>query len=284
MAMTKKQLELLGYRQTRNDAGNDFMRAITFNLLGNLSERNNFIHEHVAEYKNEGKPFDKAFSILAGFYICSLVSCWETFFRDLFIFTCNYDEQIKAKLQAELQGEPPTELTIGEYFAAKYNFQNLEQTRKALDKIHGRETSVISDYFPVEVFEGVIMHEYTILFHWISKGILKEKIDEVLNMAFNIRHRVTHDANFRVEVIPMEMATIESLFQLLPQFLVANLSIRYNQKRVVFNTAGQYVRWTDDPLPEEMPYAFNTKDFMAQNWQVVEPMPESTMRNNSNLA
>ncbi|GAA3971425.1 hypothetical protein GCM10022246_24870 [Pedobacter ginsengiterrae] len=197
MLQQKKQAELLEYRNSRKNSDNDFMATITFNLLENLSKRNNFIHKQIAHYKELDKQFDQDFGISAGFYICSLITCWETFFRDLFIFICDFDPSINQILRKEIDGESLGKLTVGEYFAAKYNFQNLEQMRKALDKIYRRQTASISDYFPTEIFQNVAMTRPSIIFFWISERRLQEKIEDVLATAFNIRHRLTHDANFK---------------------------------------------------------------------------------------
>ena len=50
--ITKKLLEIKKYRETRNPYNeNDFMLAITSNLLNNLGDRNNFIHKELDYYK-----------------------------------------------------------------------------------------------------------------------------------------------------------------------------------------------------------------------------------------
>ncbi|GAA3971434.1 hypothetical protein GCM10022246_24880 [Pedobacter ginsengiterrae] len=44
------------------------------------------------------------------------------------------------------------------------------------------------------------------------------------------------------------------------------------------------LRFTDNPLAEEMPYAFNTKDFMAEDWQVVSKVDHVKLVENLNKA
>ncbi|WP_348811414.1 hypothetical protein [Flavobacterium maritimum] len=269
--VTSKLIEIKEYRETRNEnLDNDFMLTITSNLLNNLSHRNNFIHSQLLRYKSEKKELDKNLRVATGLYICSLITCWETFFRDLFIFISNHDSSINQRLATEHNSEIPLSLTIGEFYARKYNFQNLHQTREAFDYILQKETAELSEYFSNEVFNGLIFVEYAMIFKWIHEGNLKTKIDETLHSAFKIRHRVTHDANYLIEFDPVLLSEIECVFQMIPQFFISHFAKKYSQKRVMFNKVGKYVRITDNPIEDEVPYIFNVKDFMANNWQVVE--------------
>lgn len=269
--ITNKLIEIKEYRETRNDnLDNEFMVTITSNLLNNLSDRNNFIHNQLKQYKSEKKELDKNLKIATGLYVSSLVTCWETFFRDLFIFIANHDNSINQRLTAEHNSPIPLDLTIGEFQARKYNFQNLTQTREAFDYILQRKTTELSDYFSNEVFNGLLFVEYAMIFKWIHEGVLKTKIDGTLHSAFKIRHRLTHDANYLIDFDSVLLSEIECVFQMIPQFFISHFAIKYSQKRVVFNKVGKYIRITDSPTDDEIPYIFNVKDFMANNWQIVE--------------
>lgn len=269
--VTNKLIEIKEYRETRNDnLDNDFMVTITSNLLNNLGDRINFIHNQLEQYKSEKKELDKDLRVATGLYVCSLITCWETFFRDLFVFIANYDSSIKERLTAEHNSEIPLDLTIGEYQARKYNFQNLIQTREAFDYIFQRKSEELSDYFSNEVFNGLLFIEYAMIFKWIHEGNLKTKIDETLHSAFKIRHRVTHDANYLINFDPVLLSEIECVFQMIPQFFISHFAMKYSQKRIVFNKVGEYIRITDNPTEDEIPYIFNIKDFMANDWAVVE--------------
>ncbi len=268
--ITNKLKAIEEYRETRNvSLDNDFMLAITSNLLNNLSVRNNFIHLLLRSYKKQDKKVDSTLKIATGLYICSLITCWETFFRDLFIFISNHDDKIKRRLSIEISGTIPLELTIGEYLARKYNFQNLNQTHEAFDYIFQNKTKELTEYFTNDIFNDAIYIENAIIFKWICEGVFKEKVDIILQTAFEIRHRITHDANYIIDFNSKLLSEIECVFQMVPQFFISNIAAKYSQKRVVFNIKEHYLRITDNPNEHEKPYAFNVKDFMADDYKII---------------
>ena len=268
--ITKKIIQIKDFRGTRNPENNDdFMLTITSNLLNNLGDRNNFIHKQLELYKSNKLSIDNNLKIATGLYICSLVTCWETFFRDLFIFLCDTDEDIKKQLEQNLKVDIPLDLTIGEFMSRKYNFQNLNQTREAFDYIFKRETIELSDYFTEEVFQGVANKDYAQIFVWIHNGIFKEKVNNALTIGFEIRHKVTHDANFLIDFNSELLSEIENVFQIIPQFFISSFAEKYSQKRLVFNIKEKYIRITDKPTEFEKNYAFNVKDFMAEDYEIV---------------
>jgi len=269
--ITKKILEIKDYRETRNpDNSDDFMLTISMNLVSNLGDRNNFIHKELDYYKANKRKIDKNLKIVTGLYVCSLITCWETFFRDLFIFLCNSDNEINNLLKDSQEDELPLDLTIGEFVARKYNFQNLKQTKDAFDFIFQRETSTLTDYFTNEVFEGILHKDYALIFQWIHKGVFKENVDRVLEKGFEIRHKVTHDANYLIDFDSKLLSEIECVFQIIPQFFISSFAVKYLQKRLVFNLKEKYIRITDNPTEDEKNYAFNVKDFMADDYEIVE--------------
>lgn len=267
----KKLNEIKEYRNTRKirmdyDFDNSFMTNITINLLLNISERSSFIHSLL----DTNKKIDSSLQIAIGLYICSLVTCWETFFRDLFIFISNNDTEIKKKLQSELTEIIPLELTIGEFYARKYNFQNLNNTREAFDYIFQKRTKSIVDYFTKNIFNEVICTHRPLIFKWILDGIYQEKINDVLQTAFTIRHKVTHDANYMISFDSVLFSEIECVFQMIPQFFISNIATKYSQKRLVFDVKKRHIRLTDTPSQFEKPYVFCLEDLLSDGYEVVK--------------
>lgn len=269
--ITKKILEIKEYRETRNlEKSNDFMLTVLINLLKNICDRNNFIHKELQVYKQNKKKIDKNLKILIGLYVCSLVTCWETFFRDIFIYLCDVDPKINSNLRRSIKDEIPTDLTLGEFMAANYNFQNLNQTKVAFDYILQKKTETISDYFSSAIFDGVFHKDYSLILKWIKDGSLKNKVDSVLKNGFEIRHKVTHDANYLINCNGKLLSEIECVFQIVPQFFISYFATKYSQKRMVFNLREGYVRITDNPTEDEKTYAFNANDFMADDYILVK--------------
>jgi len=270
--ISKRISELQEYQDTRKCPSNDeFLITITCNLLTNLALRNNFIHSGLRSYKSQRKEIDDNLRILSGLYVCSLVTCWETFFRDLFVFLCNNDKQIEKYLMSLKQNEIiPQGITLGEFYTTKYNFQNLEELRLAFDGIFHKNTQSISDYFSDDIFHGVIASGHARIYKWIHDGVLNSRIETTLHKAFRIRHRVTHDANYLVDIDSELFSDIECVFQMVPQFFISHIAGKYVQKRVVFNVDKNGFRITDSPENNEVPYAFTIDDFMATDYEVVD--------------
>ncbi|MBW2185876.1 MAG: hypothetical protein JRG71_05580 [Deltaproteobacteria bacterium] len=264
--ITRKIKEIHAYRGTRKieDYDDNFMVSITINLVTNICNRSNFIHKELDLYKEQKKKADTDLRIACGLYICSLVTCWETFFRDLYIFLCDNDESISEMLKNDIRESIPLGLTLGEYSSRKFNFQNLNQTKESFDYIFQRKTEKLTDYFDQDLFQGVISERYALLFKWIQEGNLKESIDGVLEKGFNIRHRVTHDANYLMKFDAELFAEIECVFQTVPQFLASNLAAKYSQKRIVFNLKERCMRMTDDPTSDEGSFVFSIEDFQSK--------------------
>lgn len=269
--ITNKIRQIESYRRTRSgEIGEDFLLTVTMDLLKQLSLRNNFIHKILKEYKTNKKSVDDNLRIATGLYISSLITCWETFFREVFIFLVNTDTEIKERLIKNAPDELPLNISLGEYSARKYNFQNLNQTHEAFDYIFDKETSKLSDYFTDEILKDVIITSFPFILEWINKSKFNRKVDEILTNTFDIRHNTTHDSNYLVPFDSIKLMEIECVFQVIPQFFIAKIAKDYCQKRIVFNTINSSVRFTNEPTPDEFSYAFTAKDFMASDFEILE--------------
>ena len=271
MAKYEKRIkELKEYRLTRGaKQEDDFFDTLMHNLLLNLSKRNNKIHGQLKAYKAAGKPADDDLRIDIGNYICGLVTCWETFFMEMFIFLCNNDRVIKAIFEQKHDGEDLQGLTIGEYAAIQYSFQNLERTRQAFDLAFGKTTTKFTEHLDVNLFSNMAFTSQLRLMSWVSDPAYLTLINVALETAFETRHKFTHDANYTINLETEMLANIEEIFQILPQLFMHNIAIRYNLSRTVFHTVHFYLRKTDQPEDAEKSYIFSAAEFMARNWQVI---------------
>ncbi|MFR7936177.1 MAG: hypothetical protein ACLU4S_12420, partial [Clostridium perfringens] len=75
------------------------------------------MHEHLKEHKENTEHI----KILAGLYLSSLLSCWETFFRDVVAFIIEIDVKFISKVEDCFTIFPQL---ISVWVAKKYN-QNL---------------------------------------------------------------------------------------------------------------------------------------------------------------
>ncbi|MBE7689072.1 hypothetical protein [Tenacibaculum finnmarkense] len=269
--ITNKIRQIESFRRTRSgEIGDDFLLNITMDLLKQLSLRNNFIHKILKEYKLTESSVDDNLRIATGLYISSLITCWETFFRDIYIFLVNTDTVINEKIKKKAPEKLPLDISLGEYSARKYNFQNLNHTREAFDYIFEKETSKLSDYFTDEDLKNIIITDFPFILEWISKSKLHRKIDDILNNAFDIRHKTIHDSNYLIPFDSEKLIEIECIFQVIPQFFISKIAKNYGQKRIVFNTINSSVRFTDKPTEDEFSYAFTAEDFMANDFEILE--------------
>lgn len=267
----KKVKELKEYRLTRGgDLDTNFFNTLNSNLLNNLSKRNNRIHQRLKSYKASSKPFDEDLRADVGHYICDLVTCWESFFRDIFIFLCDHDPQIKTVFGTKHHGEDLQGLTIGEYAAIRYNFQNLEVTRQAFDMAFGKTTTKFTQHLHERLFFDIVFTTPSRVMQWVTNTAYHGIVDQTLTQAFEIRHKLTHDANYSLKFDKELLADIEEVFQILPQVFMQDIASRYSMNRTVFHTKKMHFRLTDKPEINEKPYIFSAAEFMAIDWQIVE--------------
>ena len=88
----KLKKELLSLRNSRNS-----IDGFTFNFLQNFYEHCILIHS-IIKLKVEKVVFNVAYRQ----YLVFLVSCWETFFRDLFVYIYSEDQSSLKKLVDKL--------------------------------------------------------------------------------------------------------------------------------------------------------------------------------------
>lgn len=111
------------------------------------------------------------------------------------------------------------DISVSEYMSKQFNFQDLAQTCEAFNFLFDRTEEQITDYFDdaINTIGAFQCSRPNYILHWLQQGniaLVKKEIFDTLEEAFNIRHKVIHDGNFYMEVIPEQMARIESCFMI----------------------------------------------------------------------
>ncbi|NRT72063.1 hypothetical protein [Clostridium beijerinckii] len=239
------------------------------NFIKNIYLRHEFINTLLNDYKTKQLENKETLKIGAGLYINSLVTCWETFFRDIFIFVGEVDTQVQQKINnfileknISIQDLEKANLSISEFMSKQFNFQDLNETCVAFNFLFEKDKKSIIEYIEEFIISDTIFSHMNYVLYWLQqKENIVDKIFETLNSAFEVRHKVIHDANFKLEIRPEFMSSVEDCFIIIPQFVAIWLSEKYNQKISVYNTENNYIRLTNELRSKELPYIFSKQNF-----------------------
>lgn len=241
--------ELINLRDSRKSI-DDFL----FSHQTNFYENCRIMHSFVANDSDNRELLAIAYRQ----YYVFLVSSWETFFRDLFVYVYTLDEKL---LDCLLKNMTPKihkfdddDIELPELLSKSFNFQNLNDLEDAFDKLWGSnflKNICSTDIGPCgingQVSNGLIMNN--IIDDW----------HDIVIKTFSIRHKVVHDANFRPEVNIKFIQKAEAVFLLIPQVATHFVAEKFSLKRFVLSNGKHSV-----------PYIFTVSEILANDWQVVE--------------
>ncbi|MDD4950582.1 HEPN domain-containing protein [Sulfuricurvum sp.] len=245
---TKLVEELISLRNSRKSA-DDF----NFNFLINFYEISKLMNSHLKKSESSSEELKL---IAHRQYFVFLVSCWETFFRDFFIYIHSKDEESISSLMKKMNIYDDSislkNITLPELLSKSFNFQNIMDIESAFNTLWG------SDFFNyvcnTETGYCGIGGEITKSF---SINNLFSDWDNVIKTTFDIRHKVIHDANFRPEFDALFIQKAESLFLIVPQLVTYFLIVRFDLEHVYLSHNGVTV-----------PSIFTIHDILGQ-WQEV---------------
>ena len=247
---SKMLQELSTLRESRN-----FIKILNYNFLMNFYENCRIIHYFPAQ-GIESKDFVR---IAYRHYLVSLVSCWETFFRDMFVCTHELDEEFIDKIIKNFNLNRTdiehADFKLSETLSTCFNFQNIKEIESAYRIMWG------SDFFNFLCTEktnvigmcGKFTRDFSVcgLFHdW----------REVIDKTFKERHRIVHDANYRPVLNVKYIQHAEALFLLIPQLVAYFVIKRFGLKHFAL-CSGEIAA----------PMVFTMQDILADDWAVVEP-------------
>lgn len=236
--------ELLSLRESRKSI-DDF----NFSFLTNFSDNCRMMHIFVCEDSN--KLFDVAYRQ----YLVFLVSCWETFFRDLFVYVNTRDTDSIEKLIDNMKINENlldlSKITLPELLSKSFNFQNINDLETAYNSLWGSDFLESVCKTKVEV-DGKVASGFSI-------SSLFEDWHSTIAKVFYVRHKVVHDANYRPEVDVLFVQRAEALFLLIPQLVTYFVAEKYSLKRVALSN-GEF----------SVPYIFSVNDVISDDWEIVE--------------
>ncbi len=177
--------ELLSLRESRKSI-DDF----NFSFLTNFSENSRLMHSTI----NQNDKDSGLFNIAYRQYFVFLVSCWETFFRDLFVFVyTRVPYSIKLlleKMKITDDAHDLSTISLAELLSKSFNFQNLSDLEVAYNSLWKSNfmESICNTETGICGVDGKVSEGF-------STGLLFPDWHSLIHEAFGIRHKVVHDAN-----------------------------------------------------------------------------------------
>ena len=263
-------LKELGELKNNRTSFNDF----SVSYLLNVSRRYNLMHHNLND--KELIKDKQSIYIATGQYISSLVTCWETYFRDIFVYVVEQDPNkeseisniITEKGMSSLELEN-AQLNLGDYGSKQYNFQDLNDTCKALNFLLNDNKNRITEFIEGSLVD-VVFSEPNYLLYWLQKEKdISQELYTVLEQGFEIRHKVIHDANFIYKIEPHFISAFEDCMVIFPQLISIMLAKKYNAKRPVYHMQQNYSRLTDNPNDDELNFIFSRNDLKGE-YEIVD--------------
>ena len=264
--LIKELAELKNNRASFND--------FSVGYLLNVSRRFNLMH-HILNDK-ELKKDKQSIYIATGQYISSLVTCWETYFRDIFVYVVELDPNKKSEISdfitekgMSIQELENAQLNLSDFGSKQYNFQNLKDTCTALNFLFNDSKNRITEFIEGSLVD-VVFTKYNFLLYWLQEEKdISQEVYNVLEQGFEIRHAVVHDANYIYKIEPNFINVFEDCMVIYPQLISILLAKKYNAKRPVYNMEKHYSRLTDKPNDREFNFIFSRNDFEGK-YQLVD--------------
>ncbi|MEC0234871.1 hypothetical protein P4H71_11085 [Paenibacillus kribbensis] len=237
-----------------------------YNFVTNSSRYVIFMHEILQTESN-----DKLIMVPVSQYIVSLVTCWETYFRDLFVFLLEMDSEFLEdvvdlnNIQLNHEELILNNVKPSEFVSKFFNFQNFQDTEQALSPLFENK-----DFFKtVSEYQRPFILINKRKIGTISLSTLFNNWYETIIEFFEIRHKIVHDANYRIVVTNKFISTAESICILLPQIIGQFVSEKYNIPRLVIDINNGNIESVTERSSEEIGVIFTVQDMTAKDWIIV---------------
>ncbi|HHH54645.1 MAG TPA: hypothetical protein ENK91_13370 [Bacteroidetes bacterium] len=227
-----------------------------FNFLENFYQNSKLMHSFI------NKETDKAvLEIAYRQYFVFLISCWETYFRDVFILIHMSDENLKNKLLEKFDIYSNVQerlndknIELIELLTKQFNFQNMDKLNEAFSDLISEDDFLkylCNLKIPTCGINGKTAHAFSI------QSIFEDS-EDLLNRAFTIRHKVVHDANYRPKFNIVFIQKVEALFLLVPQVTTYLITKKFNLERIIFFNGETNIK----------AYIFSMQEILSDDWQI----------------
>lgn len=241
--------ELIALRDSRKSIDHFF-----FSHQVNFYENCRLMHSFVASDSDKRELLVIAYRQ----YYVFLISCWETFFRDVFVYVHTMDERLTDHLLEKMKPAIDTfdddDIALPELLSKSFNFQNINDLEEAYDEIWG--TNFLKHICSTDI--GPCGVNGQVAGGMVVDNLFNDWYNVVVKI-FSIRHKVVHDTNFRPEVDIQFIQKDESVFLLIPQFATHFAAKKFRLKRIAFSNGEHSV-----------PYIFSVSEILSNDWEVVE--------------
>lgn len=259
------------------------VHGVTTKFIENVSHRVfavDFLFKNYQTKLKRKKSEDAIILVSIGQYISSLVTCWETFFRDMIEFIISVDNEAYLRVINFFTGIgngsfsesylKKQGISIGDYFCKHFNLQHLDDLCNAFNIIFDKNYNNIFEYISETMSTPVYFTSPNYIMYLLQDqpNLIKNLYEEA-NEAFQLRHRFIHDSNYLFTYDPTKIMKYEHILVIFPQFIGVWLSNKYSQKRMVFNPNNRGIRLTDKKNPDEGSYIIGLKDIRGE-WKVVD--------------
>ena len=228
---------------------------LELNHVGNISRYCRFVHSmHDKGLSNE------ELTILYFNHITALVTCLETYHRDLIILVLNQNQSLRDKVFCELSSDSKHDepsLQIASIIDSKCHLQDLPGIKESFRQMLGIDYIEIAQN-PISpcAFSGKFYNQYSILdIHPNWLGILQRLYEEL--------HNVIHDANYisYQGTDWLFLNDAESVAIVLPQFLLFHCIYKFMKGRgIIVMSDGE----------KKAPAIWGISETISTDWKVVD--------------
>lgn len=253
----KLNKQIIELQNSRNN-----IKDYSFNFLCNIYRHATLMHKLI-EIRLEADLLNVATSQ----YLISLVSCWETFFRDTFVFIASTDINFRKEIinlvgvKQEVVEKLERDNLIADFLSKSFNFQNFEDIEISFSPIFNKQmfTIIGNHIFHNLGLNGQIATK--VCFKMIFPNYI-----ELIKQAYEVRHNITHDANYKINFEIDLIQKTEASFVIFPQLFTVWMSDKMKLPLTINDNNVQ-----DEVKQSQMvvPYIFTINDILSTDWVIV---------------